>query len=348
MNENTVSEQEIKSLKRLMVPEAFKATLEEIKKLDIATPFVPSNIELDYSSYLFPVNGELVTPIEKVSVINLDPSKGQNLVNGNRKIIAYDESVNKFSALEGSAYITSHSMVINGTADYIPLNLLTLYFYTRSKEITNNCKFLKYSEDPEMDSKKDYMKDKLNFLEEYALPNSLLFIDGPLIGGDVYTLMIRAIRRFLDKNVMPIFFVKNSSSNLVTDNLPALKGKFNSDLHWAYRILKQGQRTNFFFYADRQNPDNAKVFCYIKSFNASPQRVECHIQTYNRYKDEFPLVMDLIYYLMLVQGEKRNAQLRPIAIAEKFARETLKLVDIDELMRSAGVVPTMNQERFAW
>ena len=59
-------------------------------------------------------------------------------------------------------------------------------------------------------------------------------------------------------------------------------------------------------------------------------------------------IMDLIYYLLLVQGDLRNPQVRPIAIAEKYARETIHLVDINKLTRDSGLIPTMNQERFGW
>ena len=44
----------------------------------------------------------------------------------------------------------------------------------------------------------------------------------------------------LKKNVIPIFVVKNSNSNMVTENIPELKGKFNSDMHWAYTFQKAG------------------------------------------------------------------------------------------------------------
>ena len=160
--------------------------------------------------------------------------------------------------------------------------------------------------------------------------------------------MIHAINKFLSKDIMPIFFVKNSSSNLVTDNISGLCGKYNSDMHWAYKFLKKGQRTNFFKYVDKHNPDNAKIFCYLKAFNLSPQRVEFHINTFLKYQDEMDAIMDLVYYLLLVQGDLKNPQIRPIAIAEKFARETLHLIDINKLTYGSGLIPTMNQDRFGW
>lgn len=56
--------------------------------------------------------------------------------------------------------------------------------------------------------------------------------------------------------------------------------------------------------------------------------------------------MNLIYYLLLAQGNPKNPQIRPIAIAEAYARATLKLIDLNQLLRRFGLVPTINQERF--
>jgi hypothetical protein len=58
--------------------------------------------------------------------------------------------------------------------------------------------------------------------------------------------------------------------------------------------------------------------------------------------------MDLIYYLILVQGDKSNPQIRTIAIAEKYARATIKLLNVNKLMESAEITPTINQDRFGW
>jgi len=332
---------------RLILDESFNKTIEELQKVNVKLPKNPNPVLLDLQNLKFPPNGELVTSIDEIATIDLDPKKGEKLLN-EIVSVAYDESINKFSALEGTAYLMSHSMVITGIDDYIPLSLLTFYFYTRSTIITNKTKYIKESSDPESDSKKDYVKDKVNLLTEYTPPGSVLFIDGPLIGGDHYTFMISAVKKFLDKDILAVYFVKNSASNLVTDNLEEMKGKFNSDMHWAYTFLKEGQRTNFFVYADKKNRKNAKIFCYLKAFNLGPQRVEFHIDTYKRYKDKIENLMNLIYYLVLVQGDYRNPQIRPIAIAEKYARNILHLTNLDKIVRQTGMIPTMNQERFAW
>ena len=339
---------EEKKINRLMLHPSFNNTISELKRVNIQLPKNPSPIELDFQNFRFPPSGELVTAINDISAIDLNPANGKKQTEKNRVLVAYDESINKFSSLEGMAYLASHSLVIMGDSDFVPLSLLTFYFYTRAKVITNKTDFIKYSTDPDMDSKKDFIKDKIDLLVEYTPPGSILFIDGPLIGGDVYTFMIRAINKFLSKEIVPIFFVKNSTSNLVTNNTGKLFEKYNSDMHWAYTYLKKGQRTNYFRYADRNNPNNAKIFCYLKAFDLSPQRVEFHIGTFKKHQDEIGPIMDLIYYLLLVQGDLKNPQIRPIAIAEKYARSTLHLTDINKLARESGLVSTMNQERFGW
>lgn len=332
--------------KQLELHPTFNDVINDVKRMNIALPAVPSQPEIDLQNFIFPLNGELVTKIEDVDLIELDATRGRSFICGDRSILAYDESINKFSCLEGTAYLTSHSIVTLEQKDYTPRNLLTFNFYTRSKEIASKSLNIKYTDDPDMTSKKDYIEDKIDFLLSTAPKKSILFIDGPLIGGDVYTYMIRAINKFLENNIIPIFFVKNSSSNLVVDNTPELRSIYNSDMHWAYKFLRNGYRTTFFKYVDRHEKKNAKIFCYLKPFDVSPQRVEFHIATYEQYNDIINDIIELAYYLILVQGDLKNPQVRPIAIAEKFARETIHLIDINKIMRTSGAIPTMNQERF--
>lgn len=261
---------------------------------------------------------------------------------------AYDESINKFSGLEGVAYLISHSFVLHYQKDYIPSNFLSFYFYTRSEQYTKSSKFIKFSDDPESDSKKDYVNDRNRFIIDNAPNNSIIFIDGPLIGAQLSYQTRRLNNELLKKNVVPVFFVKNSTSNLVTQNITELKGQYNSDMHWAYKMLKPGERTNFFKYVDRKEPQNAKVFCYLKSFKISPQRIEFHLHSFEKYQEMIIDLMNLIYYLLLVQGDLKNPQIRSIAIAEKYARASLKLMDLSRMMKQTGIIPTINQERFAW
>jgi hypothetical protein len=330
---------------KLVVHPAFEETIREVSELAASLPDFTPNVRYLPGEMLFST-GELVTPVGSIQKTLLSAQRGTEQVQIGRPIAAYDESIGKYASLEGTAYLTSHSLVLVSPNSYVPVNYLTFYFYTRSKELANRSKHMKHSEDPEMDSKKDYILDRIRFLEETAPENSILLIDGPLIGGDVYTIMMGSIQAFHEKNIIPVFFVKNSSSNLVTDNITELREKYNSDLHWSYKYLRPGERTNFFIYRDKVNPRNAKAFCYLKAFEFSPQRVEFHLNTYSRYESLVDNLMDLVYYLLIVQGNAYNPQVRPIAVAEMYARETLGLVDIFSLMKEAGITPTMNQVRF--
>ena len=334
-------------MNKLILDSSFEGTISDMNKKDIKVPKKPTDEKLDYYNYIYPPNGKLLTVIDDIKRIKLSSEQGEAIAQ-NRPIMAYDESINKFSSLEGTAFLASHSLVVAGDRDFIPSNKITLYFYTQSKDIAKDTEHIKYSTDPQSDSKEDFVKDKINFLKQNAADKCILLIDGPLIGGDWYIHMIDAIEKFLEKDIIPVFFVKNSNSNLVTDEIEELNKKYNSDMHWSYNYLNQGERTNFFKYADRKNKKNAKIFCYLKSFNVSPQRVEFHVDTFKKYQDQIPGIMDLIYYLILVQGDKKNPQVRPISIAEKYARATLDLFDLSKTMKQVGIVPTINQERFAW
>lgn len=330
---------------KVVIDPALEETIREVSENAASLPDFTPNAQNSADEFLFQ-SGELVIPVGSIEKEQLNAQLGSDLAPLARPITAYDESQGKFASLEGLGYSTSHSLVLLGSSTYVPVNYLTFYFYTRSVELAKLSTHIRLSEDPEMDSKKDYIRDRIRFLEKIVPENSILLIDGPLIGGDVYTIMIRSIHAFNAKNIIPVFFVKNSSSNLVTDNIAELRRKYNSDLHWAYKYLRAGERTNFFIYRDKVNPENAKAFCYLKAFELSPQRVEFHVDTYQLFEPLIDELMNLIYYLLIVQGNLSNPQVRPIAIAEKYARETLKLVDIFSIMKEAGVTPTLNQVRF--
>lgn len=332
---------------RMIFHPSFNETVRELEKRKIRLPSNALESDFDFSTFGYPKNGELVSDVEALGKFKLNCKNGQGVCN-NLLICAYDESINKFGGLQGTGFLTSHSMIVHGQKDYIPANLLTFYFYTRSSALTEGSEYIKFSDDFEADSKKDYVADRNKLLVENAPQNSVLFIDGPLIGGQMTRQTLNLNKSLLEKDIMPIFFVKNSNSNLVVDNVEQIRGRFNSDLHWAYSYLRGGERTNFFRYTDKINPSFTKIFCYLKAFDWSPSRIEIDVNTYNKYRGSIGDVLNLIYYLLIVQGDFRNPQIRPIAIAEKFARESLKLINFIQMMKDLGITPTMNQERFAW
>lgn len=73
-----------------------------------------------------------------------------------------------------------------------------------------------------------------------------------------------------------------------------------------------------------------------------------HLDTFKKYERIIIQIMDMIYYLILAQGDINNPQARPIAVAEAYARATLGLIDIEKIMKEVGVSPTINQTRFGW
>ena len=347
MTQNNFKSVRSKSYNKLTFHPNFKKILNELSDLKIQLPSNPTGIDLNFTLFSYPNNGKLITEVEKFQKVKLDPILGRKILDNKIQICGYDESINKFLGLEGTAYLTSHSLIVHDNYDYIPLNLLTFYFYTRSKVLLDRSQYIKHSEDPELDSKKDYIYDRKQFLVDNVPNNSILFIDGPLIGGQMSSHTIELNNKLLKKDVIPIFFVKNSSSNLITENILELNKMYNSDMHWSYKYLKNGERTSLFKYVDKYNDNYAKIFCYIKGFNVSPQRIEIDVNTFRKHKDLINNIFDLIYYLLIAQGNLKNPQIRTIAIAEKYARSTLKLINFVETMKYLGITPTLNQERFA-
>jgi len=332
------------SLNKLVLHPSFMETVENIRKVNIRVTEAPKESKFDFSNATFPPNGKLRL-IEKLGSHDLDAGNGLE-VSKSHFFAGYDESKLNYIALEGSAFFTSHSLVVATKNEYLPVSYLSFYFYSRSKNVTDISSVFRHSQDHVSDANYDYVKDRSDFLNTWAVENTILFIDGPLIGGNMTQYTLNLVDDLHGRNIIPVFFVKNSDSNLVTESIPELQNRFNSDMHWTYNQLKKGQRTNFFLYEDEYNSNNAKIFCYLKAFDLSPQRIEFHVETFTRHQDKVDDLMDLIYYLLLVHGDKKNPQLRPIAIAEKFAREVLKVSDSFNLIKNSGLMPTMNQERF--
>jgi len=341
-----IAELELNLTNQLIIHPAFNDTIKALNDLKIDIPRFGSEETWDFSTIPFPKNGEIVTNIDDFKSHVLDANNGQNFISSNTPILAYDESIQNFLALEGVAYFFSHSIILHGTGDYLPSVFISFYFFTRSKLIKQKSKYIIESENPLVDSKKKYASDRTEFILNTTPKNSIILIDGPLIGGQISNFTVDLNKKLLKRNIFPIFIVKNSNSNLITQNIESLKDKYNSDMHWSYRSLKIGERTNYFSYIDRYNKNNGKVFCYLKPFDVSPQRIEMHVETYKKYQTNVDDLMDLIYYLMLAQGNYKNPQVRSIAVAEKFARESLKLFNIKKIMRKVGLKPTINESRF--
>ena len=333
-----------KRLNKIIVHPSFAQTIEEIKNSNMNVFQKPTLVESDFSDRVFPSSGN-IKAIEDKAIYNLDAKNGEEY---SRNVFwgGYDESKLNFVALEGMAFFTSHSLVLSDKNEYVPVNYLTFYFYTKAKSLADKSAFIKFTDNAVEASNFDYVVDRAKVLTELDVDNIILFIDGPLVGGNMTSYTIDLVEKLHKKKIIPIFFVKNSDSNLVTDNIGNLSQRFNSDMHWSHHILKRGQRTRFFLYADSHNPKNAKIFCYLKAFDLSPQRIELHTATYDLCKENVDALLNLIYYLILVHGDLKNPQIRPIAVAELYARESLRLIDPFKIFRSIGIVPSMNEIRF--
>lgn len=337
-------------LNKIILHPKFRQTIEDLNSNNIHLPQHP--IVEQPHIFLNQEGNTKLTNVEEIKEYKLNATAGSENVH-KYKIAAYDESIQKYDALEGNANFTAHSLVLMDKMEYIPVCLATFYFYTRSTEIkskSDNIRPQRYlndkgKEETGLASDKDYVKDKCDFLIDNTPNSSLLFVDGPIIGGDYFTEMIRANKKLLDKEIIPIFIVKNSTTNIVTENIQSLMGKYNSDMHWIYKNIKAGSRSNFFRYEDLYNKSNTRTFCYIKAFDLSPIRVEMHSDTYSLYKEHMKSIMDIIYYLLLVQGSKTNPQVRCIAIAEQYARAVLKFIDVHKQFSYMNITPTMNQGR---
>ena len=339
-------------LNKLLVSSDFYKVLGDLnlKDKEIYLPHSPSFYELshDHSS-----SGTLTCLDQEICSYDLDVSNGEKY-HSSKIIASYDESIQKYHCLEGVAYYVCHSMVIMAPdyKSYVPAGYLTFDFYTNAQEVTLDTSFKYCDGNIESQFADDINSVKVKFLVENVPNNAILLIDGPLIAGDYSnTHMMASATTFSERGIIPVFFVKNSSSNLVIDNVRDLSKKYNSDLHWAFKKLNGSDgingRTSFFKYNDKANPRNSKIFCYLKAFgNASPQRVEFHLPIFEEYSSDINNIMDMIFYLLLAQGNSSNPQVRPIAVAEKYAQESLSVFNIKKMVEKASLLqPTMNQGR---
>lgn len=339
---------DINSIKsELIVDRSCDVVLRDLKKLNIKLPgaSIFSGGEMDFDSSsdynLIILEDEEKYPLNAKN--GMDATK-----NANHSICAYDESIATYAALEGKAVMVSHALVYLRPDEYIPITYLTLKFYTRSERILEVAKKSAIETDnPDRQAAIDRAIEKMNLIKEHCIDNTILLIDGPLIGGDAYTTVMKDVIDLSDRNIIPVFFVKNSNSNLISDYIPDYCPGFNSDMHWANNTLNVGERTRFFKYTDKHNSSNSKVFCYFKFMKgSSPVRLEFPTVVYEKYLSSFESLLDIMYYLLMVQGSHSNPQIRPIAVAEKYAREILKLYDINREIRTANLTPIMDERRW--
>jgi hypothetical protein len=335
---------------KLIVDPMFAKVLEDLARVGIKVDS-PYNAVITFEDQKEGAGAtESIRFLENNAKYKLNPSSPNSLAEG-RKICAYDESLVRITSLEGSGFFIPHSIIMMDKDRYLPFVYLTFHFYTKSKRIADGNNSLSFSVDPpEVASKRQYIADRFMVLTENVPSFSLLLIDGPLVGGQITEKNLQLNETLLSKDIAALFIVKNSDSSLVVNNIPNFKDQYNSDFEWAYKTLGVGERTSFIKYTDLTDPAKRrnKVFCYLKAFNSSPIRLELHESTYLRYFGIINNILDTVYFLLLAQGDATNPQPRPVAIAEKYAREILKMISFDQVVYKAGIIPTMNYTRFGW
>ena len=334
--------------KEVQIDGKFIELLDEIKNTEIKLPTNPELVSgmIDFENMYLEKKVTLVE--NKQDPILLDPQKGLEIVNESL-ISAYDESIAYYNSLEGKVAYVSHSLLYLFKGQYYPLNHLSLLFCTSSNAVHRKIKGSiladpKWGIDTTLNVKIAEQKGK--FIIENCFKNSILLIDGPFLAGDGLAYFKQSVKKLVENNVIPVFIVKNSCTSLLTDSIDNLKGEYNSDLHYASEFLKEGSRTQFYQYTDSHSRDNTKVFCYLKHKNHySPIRVEFPSLVFNRFRESIDRIMDLVYYLIIVQGSSTNPQVRLIAVAEMYARETLKLINFKEDIIQMRLTATMNEKR---
>ena len=139
----SINPDKLQNLNKFILQEGFNAKLAEVGKLNISLSQKPTQVGININETLTSNNSSLDV-IDTIKRIKLDPQKGQQFC---EKVTfgGYDKSKLQFVTLEGIVNITSHSLVEITRREFIPIGYITVYFYTRSKDIVQNSKHIKYS-----------------------------------------------------------------------------------------------------------------------------------------------------------------------------------------------------------
>ena len=308
--------------------------------------FVPSDMEIGLQEFYMSPTMKCLEPLGASYL--LKPECNSLMKEWN--IYAYDESVQNFRALEGDLLFLSSATI--KIEDKYRFNLSVLpYFLTSMRKFKDACdEDICFAENIGEECNRILVTSKKDSILESVEPHSIVLIDGPLIGGNASFYMVGMDEELRKRDCIPLYFVKNSDSKLVVEGMeridPQFSSEFNSDFHWASRRLRESRRSAFFKYTDEHKHQNSKVFAYVKALAGFTERIEMHSSTYAKYHSLMPSLMNLMAYFYIVQGDCSNPQVRPIAIAEKFAREGLRMLNIPVLLRKLGFSPTINQVRF--
>ena len=309
------------------------------QKATKSVSFNPSDLEINYPEFY------LSATLSSVEDINeryeLDPYYSDDW-----PVFAFDESTQNYRALEGDLFFCS-SVVIKIDKKYLyNLHVLPYFFSSMKKFEKHHDESIIYSKNTSEARNLVMIQTKVNIIQDSVEPGSIMLIDGPLIGGNASSYYVKMDNYLRSKDCIPLYFVKNSNSRLIIDHDIKLQNEFNSDFHWASKYLDVLNRSAFVKYTDAHNKDNSKIFTYIKALRGFPERVEMHTKTYEKYRTYMPDILNLLSYFFIAQGDFTNPQVRPIAIAEKYARAGMKMLNIPVLLGKMGFQPTVNQVRF--
>ena len=108
----SIDENAVDLSNKIIIHPSFNETIKELRDLNIKLPKIGTEENWDFKLLPFPKDGNLVTNIEEIKAYKLDDKNGQYLINSKYPILAYDESIQNFMALEGISYFLSHSIVI--------------------------------------------------------------------------------------------------------------------------------------------------------------------------------------------------------------------------------------------
>lgn len=313
------------------------------KKATKFVSFIPSEVPSQIPDPMITSNSTICC-LEEPGEFRIIPSCN-NLIK-EWAIFAYDESIQDYRALEGDLlFCSSATMKIE---DEYRFNLsVSPYFLTAMKKFKNSKnEDIRFSENIGEERNFILTNAKTSSILSSVEPHSIVMVDGPLLGGNVSGYILKMDKELREKDCIPLYFVKNSDSKMIINTDKELADEFNSDFHWAACRLEPGSRSAFYKYTEELDIRHSKVFTYIKALYGFAERIEMHPMTYEKYHYLMPSMLSLLSYFYIAQGDRTNPQVRPIAIAEKYAREGLRVLNIPALLSKLGFKPTINQVRF--
>ena len=110
-----------------------------------------------------------------------------------RPVYAYDESLNIFKALEGELVFVSTACISLNDVDYTySLRVKPFFITSMRKFFTVKKEGIIFSDRPSETRKMSVLTEKISSILDSVEPNSIVFIDGPLIAGNIATYMIES------------------------------------------------------------------------------------------------------------------------------------------------------------